>query len=152
MQTVLSILGTALTLASLVYAIKTGREKVRLERLVKAKLAGLAGNINAIRPSAAWADRHLININRHALNLERGPDMSAILDSAQLGARDATAATRMLDNLLNEVLSLQDGLFGERLVTHPGAIEDVLTAAARTGDAVVGCHAGPESGDTRNGA
>ena len=149
MQMFLTILGVALTIASLVYAFKTNREKAQLERLIKAKLAGIAGNINAIRPSATWADTHLIHINRHAMNLERGADVSAIIDNAQLGARDATAAARMLDNLLNEVLSLQKGLFGEAATAHCGGIEAALVAYSQSKDAKTESKADIESRDEK---
>jgi len=136
-QMFFTILGVALTVASLVYAAKTDREKAHLERLIKAELAGIAGNINAIRPSATWADTHLITINRHAIKLAPGEDVSTIIDSAQLGARDATAAARMLDNLLNQVLSLQKGLFGDAAVAHCGGIEAALAAYSQAKGAKV---------------
>ena len=49
MELALAILGAVITTASLLYTIKTNQEKKSWERLVREKLAGLAGNIEVIR-------------------------------------------------------------------------------------------------------
>lgn len=58
MELALSIIGVVITTASLVYAIKTNQEKAARDRLVKEKLAGIAGSIENIRQSPRWADHH----------------------------------------------------------------------------------------------
>ena len=119
MELVLSIVGTALGAAGLVYAVMTNREKANLERLVRSELRGLAGNIWSIRKNPRWADRHFGRIHDIAAKLETNEQVTGILRAAQTGARDAVAAERMLGNLLNEVLCLQEGLFGTKEIEHP---------------------------------
>lgn len=115
----LDIFSAIITVGSLVYAVMTNREKRKLEKLVKSMLAGIAGNIRGIRENPAWADQQFRNIRERALELERNDDVKAILQHAHDGARDVTAAERMLGDLLGEVLWLQKGLFGTELIYHP---------------------------------
>jgi hypothetical protein len=119
MELALSILGVVITTGSLVYAIKTNQEKRGRDRLVREKLAGLAGNIESTRQSAKWADGHLNNISINARKLEPNETVSAIIGGAHTGARDIVAAERMLGNLLGDVLALQRGLFGTEEIRHP---------------------------------
>lgn len=120
MEIALSIIGVALGAAGLVYAVMTNREKARLEKLVQAELRGLAGNIEQIRVSPAWAHQHFQGIQECALKLERNQDVDQILRHAQSGVGDSVAAERMISNLLGQVLTLQEGMFGTRTITHPG--------------------------------
>src|SRR6266436_9829277 len=110
-EILLSILGVFITTASLVYAIKTNQEKRGRDRLVKEKLAWLAGNIESIRQSAKWADSHLGKISATALKLEPNEIVASVITAAHTGARDVVAAERMLGNLLGDILALQRGLF-----------------------------------------
>jgi hypothetical protein len=116
---VISIISTIITVGSLVYAIKTNREKKSLERLIHGKLKGIAGNIVASDKSATLADTHFRKCRDKALKLDESSLKNEILVHLHDGARDAESASRMLENLLNEVLSLQNGLFKTRDIVHP---------------------------------
>ena len=116
---IISIIGTSITAGSFVYAIKTRREKKALERLIHGKLKGIAGNIVASEKSATLADNNFRRCRDEALKLVKSTLKNEILKHAHNGARDAESASRMLENLLNEVLSLQDGLFKTRDIVHP---------------------------------
>ena len=118
METILGYLGVALGIAGIVYAYSTNREKARLENLVKAELRGLAGNIRSIRCNPGWADQHFSSIQERALKLERNEDVEQILKHTQQGARDATAAERLIGNLLTQVVTFQEGMFGTRIIDH----------------------------------
>ena len=115
----LSIASVALGVAGLVHAYLRNRAKASLEKLIKAELRGLAGNVENIRVNPGWADNHLGDIHTAAMALETSDLKERILIAAHKGARDATAAERMLGNLLNELLSLQQGLFETKAITHP---------------------------------
>jgi len=120
MQTILSaatILGFLVGLAGLFIAWMTNREKKRLEKLIHKELCGLAGNIKRIRENPDWADIHFGEIQARALKLERNEDVDGILQHTLLGARDATASVRMMDILLNQVLALQEDMFGTKSMT-----------------------------------
>ena len=120
---VIAVIGTIASVVSVVYAIMTNREKARLEKLIQAELRGFAGNIDQICGSPGWANRHFEAIQEHALKLERNQDVHEILRNAQQGVGDSVAAERMIRNLLNQVLTLQEGMFGTRDRTHVDQVE-----------------------------
>ncbi len=115
----ISIIGTIITTASLVYAIKTNKEKEKFESLVRDKLAGIAGNIWKARQSAGWSDKNYTRVRDEAFKLDDSNEKTKLLEHVHNGARDAIAAERMLSNLLGEVLSVQKGMFGTETVAHP---------------------------------
>lgn len=116
---IISIIGTIITVGSLVWSFKTSKEKKTLERLIHGKLKGIAGNIVASDKSATLADIHFRKCRNEALKLDESIEKNEIIKHSHDGARDAESASRMLENLLNEVLSLQDGLFKTREIAHP---------------------------------
>ena len=116
---IFTIIGTVATISSLIYAYMTNREKAKREQLIQFELAGIAGNISKIRDNPTWADTQFRNIRDNALDIERNEKINLILKYAHDGSRDVTAAERMLGNLLNQVLSLQYGLFLTEHIKHP---------------------------------
>jgi hypothetical protein len=90
---------------------------VSVEILLSIVVAGLT--LGSLVYAMKTKGEEIVNISLHAMKLQPNDDVSAIIDSAQLGARDATAATRMPGNLLNEVQSLQMGMFGTADTVHP---------------------------------
>ncbi len=115
----LAVIGIVIGIASLVYAVMTNRDKARLEKLVQAELRGLAGNIDEIRANPKWAYEHFKTIQAYALKLEeRSDSVNRIHEAALYGTGDALATERLLGNLLNQVLTLQDGLFGTKVIEH----------------------------------
>ena len=119
MEILLSIVATLITTASLVYAIKTNREKKKFERLVRDKLAGIAGNVWYSKKSADLSDKNFTRARDAAYELEESDRKQNVLKHIHNGARDAVAAKRMLYNLLGEVLSMQKGMFGTDTIAHP---------------------------------
>ena len=119
----LSLMGTLVSVGfgvvGLVYARMKSREKADLENLVQANLQRTAGNIDWIRESTSWGHGHLEAIHETALKLDRDEHVEEILRRANLGKADVLAAERMVWNLLNEVLSIQKGLFGPEKYVRP---------------------------------
>lgn len=109
---ILALLGTGITAASLTYAVKTNRERNRIENLVKAKLSSMAGTVELIRKNPHWADKHFKAISELAQDADQDSLRKDLAEHAQAGARDVTAAERMLRILRNDILSLQKGMFG----------------------------------------
>lgn len=109
---IIAIVGTGITAAALTYAIKTNRDRDRIENLVKAKLASTAGSVELIRKNPHWADKHFKAISELAQSLSEEDIRKKLAEHAQAGARDVTAAERMLRILRNDILSLQNGMFG----------------------------------------
>ena len=109
---IISIVGTGITTAALTYAIKTDRDRNRVESLVKAKLASTAGSVELIRQNPHWADKHFKVISELAQEVSQENIRKSLTERAQAGARDVTAAERMLRILRNDILSLQKGMFG----------------------------------------
>ncbi len=120
MELLLSVMSVAIGLAGVGYAYMTNRAKTTLEKLIQAQLRGLAGNIKEIREQPRWANTHLETIYKLASKKEKTEeDLNEILQRAYWGRGDITAAERMLSNLLNEILTLQEGMFGTRTVKFP---------------------------------
>jgi hypothetical protein len=118
-ELVVGILGLVVAVASLVYAKRVRHEKEEREKLVQVMLATIAGNIVHIRESPGWADRHFAHIRDQALQLQDSDQKAEIIRSAQDGSRDAVAAQRMLSDLLNVAIGLQQGLFDTESIRHP---------------------------------
>ena len=132
MEILLTISGTLITTASLVYAIKTNREKQRFERLVRDKLAGIAGNVWFSQKSAGLSDNNFTRARDAAYELEESDKKQNVLKHIHNGARDAVAAKRMLSNLLGEVLSMQKGMFGTDKIGHPEMSENQIQRNERS--------------------
>ena len=119
-ELIISFISVAVGVAGLVYAIMTNRQKSNLEKLISAELRGMAANIEFVQKNSNWADRHFHRINEIALKLERSEEANDIVTHAHTGARDAVAAERIVHTLLNQILTLQEGMFGTRIITDPG--------------------------------
>ncbi len=126
MEILLSVVATVITTASLVYAIKTNKEKQRFERLVRDKLAGIAGNVWHSQRSADLSDKNFTRARNATYELEESDKKQNILKHIHNGARDAVAAKKMLSNLLGEVLSMQKGMFGTDKIAHPEMSENQM--------------------------
>ena len=118
-ELIFSIGGVVVGVACLVYAIMTNRQKKILEKLIAAELRGMAANIEWVRTNSNWADSHFNSIRDSALKIERSEELNKILTHAQSGARDAVAAERIVHTILNQILTLQEGMFGTRTITYP---------------------------------
>lgn len=116
---IVTFISMILGVASIGYAIKTNREKIRLERLVKGTTASIAGSIERIRRRSHLADSHCRNIVSECGNLPLEDHISNIVSHALGGARDSVATYDGLGHVLNHVFALQEGLFETRLVEHP---------------------------------
>jgi hypothetical protein len=111
---IIGFISAIVSAISLTFAIKTNREKNRLEKLIKCMLANFAGNAEMIRINPHWADKHFRDISTFAQKVTNKAIGKKIIDHAHQGARDVTAAERMLRLLRNNILSLQEGLFNTR--------------------------------------
>jgi hypothetical protein len=129
MEIIISIVGTLITTASLVYAIKINKEKHRFERLVRDKLAGIAGNIWYSHKSADLSDQNFTRARDAAYELEESDKKQTVLKHIHNGDRDAVATKRMLSNLLGEVLSMQKGMFGTDKIAHPKMSEKQMQSS-----------------------
>lgn len=123
---IVGIVGTFITTWSFVYAIKTRSEKRKFEILVRDKLAGIAGNVWYSQKSAGLSDKNFTRTRDAAYELEESDKKQNVLKHIHNGARDAVAAKRMLSNLLNEVLSMQKGMFGTDKIAHPEKSEEQM--------------------------
>ena len=114
-QITLAIIGFAVSgvlgAAGLVYAYIANRDKARLERLIKADLRSLIGNIERIKVSARWGHEHIEKVHKKAIGLERNQLVEEILELACRGKADALSAKSMTKNLLREARAIRDGLF-----------------------------------------
>jgi hypothetical protein len=119
MENMVEFISIGIGFAGVLYAILTNRQKAKMENMVRIHLSGIAGNIKAIRKSTGWSWTHFGKIQNIAVNLESSEVRETILKSAQLGTGDSAAADRMLENLLNNVTNIQEGMFGTTEVRYP---------------------------------
>lgn len=126
---IISVISIAIGVIGLLYAYKTNREKERFEKLVRDKLAGIAGNIWYSRESADLSDKNFTRARDAAYALEESDKKQNVLKQIHNGARDAVAAKRMLSNLLGEVLSMQRGMFGTEKIAHPEMSEKQIQSS-----------------------
>ena len=116
MELALAIIGTALGVVSLAHAIKTQRDKERLEKFIQAKLACIAGSLVLVRNNPALAHKNLDYVlNR--IEAIREDDLKAIVNHLAWAQGDSAAAHRLLGVVLLDVLSVQEGLFGTRVIS-----------------------------------
>jgi hypothetical protein len=131
---IISIFGAIITTASLVYAIKTNREKTKFENLVRDKLAGIAGNVWKAKQSSEWSDKNFTRARDEVQKLPESMEKMKILEHIHNGARDSVASARMLSNLLGEVVSMQKGMFGTETIAHPDMAGKSIQSNDKTKD------------------
>lgn len=125
MENIWTIIGVLITTASLVYAIKTNLEKGKLERLIRESLAGVAGGIEQIKESPYWADCHFKELREKVAQMSPTEDTKDMLHHIMDGARDVCAATRALEILLGNVVTIQRGLFGKHEIRRPDQLYEI---------------------------
>lgn len=109
---VVGVLSAIVTVASLVYAIKTNREKDALERLVQFRFQHLAWSIGRGKKLATLAYGHLDEI-RH--QLQRSPpseSLDSALDKITWLHGDVTSVDRLLEEIAHDIESTHYGMFG----------------------------------------
>jgi hypothetical protein len=99
----------------------------KLEQFTNSSLRGIAGNLAKIKQSTAWAFNNFRVAQSEAVKLTNSENKNELLIKIADGQGDAASADRMIVNLLNEILTLQEGQFGTREITHPE--KNVLEAA-----------------------
>lgn len=90
-----------------------------MERFTKGTLRGMAGNIAKIQQSTAWARTNLRDACNTASQLPESELKVALIKFISNGIGDATATDRLMINLFNDVLNMQQAQFDTRIVTHP---------------------------------
>jgi hypothetical protein len=111
MELFLSLFGLVLTVASIIYAFITNREKNKLQSLVKIRLEDMIKSIEAVRGNTKLAHTHIDHIRKFMNGLRRSDELKTMLDRVAWAEADITAAHRMLKRLRQDVASLQNGLF-----------------------------------------
>ncbi len=134
MDNLWAIAGVIITTASLVYAIKTNLEKRRLERFICESLAGVAGGIETIQQNPAWADLHFAEMRDKVAQMSPTEDTKDMLKHIMDGARDVCAATRSLEILLGDVVTIQRGLFGKHEIRRPDQLHEKAKEIAEQED------------------
>ena len=130
MGLLLAVAGVVVGLASLVFAIKTQQEKAKFERLVNCELAGIAGSILMIRDNPRLAHSNIDYILQRLEDLEGSPNVKEIVNHLAWAQGDSAATHRLLEVLLNNVLGLQEGLFGTRRVSRYDSLPELNPGAA----------------------
>ena len=117
MENIIGYIGTAFGAAGLIYAVYANKQKQNLERLVKSNLQRLAGNIEKVRDKARFAYRDCDAVRRGLdnINIKDGP-LPEIRRRVIHGHSNSLSAQSMLENMLNVVLGMQEGLFNSAVI------------------------------------
>lgn len=126
MELSLSIGGFVLTVASLIYAIITSREKAKLQKLVEVRLENMIESVKDIKDNTELAYRHTNEIRRFLNGVNQSDELKTMLDRATWAQGDITTAHRMLNRLKHDISSLQHTLFDTEIAQHrDDALESV---------------------------
>lgn len=106
-----SILGFA-------FACYQYHEKNKLEIFTKSVIQGIGGNICKIQQSTRWAFENFRNTQKLIVQLPESELKDKLVVMVSDGQGDASASDRMLINLLNELLTVQEAQFGTRVISH----------------------------------
>lgn len=113
-----NIVAGAASILGLAFACYQYNEKTKLELFTKSVLQGIGGNICKIQQSTRWAFDNFRNIQKLAVNLPESELKSNLILLITDGQGDASASDRMLINLLNELLTVQEAQFRTREIKH----------------------------------
>ena len=119
MELAFGILGTLITVLSFAYALKTQHDQHRLERLIRCKSAGIAGSIVLIRNNPALAHKNIDYVPKRFDMVEPAREQKAMVNRLAWAQGDSAAAHRLLELLLVDVVTLQQGLFGTKVAIGP---------------------------------
>jgi len=86
------------------------KDKAKLENLINHKLSGFIINVNNIVKYPIHADGEIQRLHEHAKKLPESEHKEKILFFAHMSGRDIEASKGMVENLLVEIQSFQDGL------------------------------------------
>lgn len=106
------------SILSLLFACYQFYERKKLELFTKSVLQGTGGNVCKIQQSTRWAFENIRNAQKIITKLpesELKENLTILLSDSQ---GDASASDRMLINLLNELLTLQEAQFHTRDIKH----------------------------------
>jgi hypothetical protein len=106
-----SILGFA-------FACYQYHEKNKLKLFTKSVIQGIGGNICKIQQSTRWAFQNFRNAQKLLVKLPDSELKQNLVLIVADGQGDASASDRMLINLLNELLTVQEAQFGSRDISH----------------------------------
>ena len=107
---ILTGVGTAVTVGSFVYAVKTNREKAKLERLVWGQWKGIDNNVNQVREVASKASMQMSSVVEKMEKLEDSEDLRSLRKAVILARKDASNSAHMIKLLVQQVLALGPAL------------------------------------------
>lgn len=119
MDTVIGIGGLIVGVIGLIVAWFQYDGKKKLEQFSKTTLQGMAGNIAKIQQSTAWAKTNARDAHNTTALLPDSDLKVTLLKFLLNGMGDATATDRLVTNLFNDALTMQESQFKTRIVKHP---------------------------------
>jgi hypothetical protein len=117
MGVLIGIAGLIIGVISLIFAYYQYAQRIRVEKVVRDMLRGVAGGVRVVFANANWADTHLRKIGYFFT--EANPDLTAIRQKAFDAARDATACARQLALTHLQIRGVQQALFNDSEETVP---------------------------------
>jgi hypothetical protein len=115
----IGIAGLIVGVIGLIVAWYQYNGKRKLALFSKTTLRGMAGNIAKIQQSTAWARTNTRDAHNTAALLPDSELKITLLKFLSNGMGDATATDRLVTNLFNDALTMQESQFKTRIVKHP---------------------------------
>jgi len=114
----LAVIGLVIGIISIIYAVKTNRDKAKLEKFTRLRYENFTATIEDAENNADSAYLHIEEVHRFLNGLKRSEELKAILDRAMWAQQDVAAAHRLLKRLKHDVVSLEKSMSGEEVTSH----------------------------------
>jgi ABC-type amino acid transport substrate-binding protein len=108
-----------ITILSSVFGLYQFNEKRKLKIFTVSVLQGSAGNLCKIQQSTEWAFKNFREIQKLAVELSDSEIKKDLIKKVSDGQGDAAAADRLVINLFEQFMTIQESQFGSKEIKHP---------------------------------
>lgn len=108
-----------ITIASLVFGFYQANEKRKLKRFTISVLQGTAGNLCKVQQSTEWAFNNFREVKKLAVELANNDIKKELIKKVSDGQADAAAADRLLIDLFEQFMTIQESRFDSKDISHP---------------------------------
>jgi ABC-type amino acid transport substrate-binding protein len=115
-----------ITTISFLFAIYQFKEKKKLRKFTISVLTGTAGNLCKVQQSTEWAFANYREAQKLAVELKDSEIKKELIKKLSDGQGDAASADRLVINLFQQFMTLQDAQFDMKDISHPEKKELVL--------------------------
>ena len=119
MYDTLNLIFGSVTVLSFLFAIYQFNEKKKLKRFTISVLQGTAGNLCKVQQSTEWAFVNFQHAQKLAVELADSKEKKELIIKISNGQGDAAAADRLVINLFEQFMTIQESQFKLKDISHP---------------------------------